>query len=504
VSQWKGRSNKFEERFVELFVELYERNFIELKDVYLAQKWIRTLQQMRYQFPNIKTTELTIVKTTKDKDPNANLGRAAVEKATVDKSDDQLEIQRGECTMLISKNVNTMCNSVSINIKITGKHETCDGSFGTLRLSQMKTQMTLAFHFWQGSNNITKFGQKKSENEKKTQTTVVSLPYNGDYDITIHFNSIGYRGALARDEGVYVKNVPPSSSKLVAKSWITKFKIREPSTKKCHIDIADYWIDRKFYQARGSSLYDIDFLNVLKYNSPGGLAIIGASRPRTIFYDIVDHLDIDNISPVKSHKNLMFVTKNNIPISFFWHEISEDFKNQRQRGFGTMTTEPVSTIKKMGNWFSDIKLCEKQSTIAISVGSGIISRAYAPYEFDNAVKYVRNELLWMKKRCPIAKIVMVAEMALFDEFFVAEANSFRDNRNVIFNTLMKKLAFELSIEWIDAHSISLSAGRSEWQPDHAHYYSKNKKYIGDAVSKYVALKYMNATIRANGNGVLAL
>jgi len=62
VSQWKGRSNKFEERFVELFVELYERNFIELKDVYLAQKWIRTLQQMKYQFPKIVNTPDTIIK----------------------------------------------------------------------------------------------------------------------------------------------------------------------------------------------------------------------------------------------------------------------------------------------------------------------------------------------------------------------------------------------------------------------------------------------------------
>ena len=62
MSQWKGRSNKFEERFVELFVELYERNFIELKDVYLAQKWIRTLQQMKYQFPKIVNTPDTIIK----------------------------------------------------------------------------------------------------------------------------------------------------------------------------------------------------------------------------------------------------------------------------------------------------------------------------------------------------------------------------------------------------------------------------------------------------------
>jgi len=64
LSEWKGESAVFEERFVELFVELYERDFIEIKDVHLAQKWIHTLQQMGYEFPNIKTTELTIVKTT--------------------------------------------------------------------------------------------------------------------------------------------------------------------------------------------------------------------------------------------------------------------------------------------------------------------------------------------------------------------------------------------------------------------------------------------------------
>ena len=53
VSSWKGRSRKFEERFVELFIELYERDFIEVEDVRLAKKWIRTLKQMRYQFPTI-------------------------------------------------------------------------------------------------------------------------------------------------------------------------------------------------------------------------------------------------------------------------------------------------------------------------------------------------------------------------------------------------------------------------------------------------------------------
>jgi hypothetical protein len=56
LSQWKGQSTLFEERFVELFVELYERDFIELKDVHVAQKWIRTLKQLSYEFPKITET----------------------------------------------------------------------------------------------------------------------------------------------------------------------------------------------------------------------------------------------------------------------------------------------------------------------------------------------------------------------------------------------------------------------------------------------------------------
>ena len=51
LSQWKSSSHSFEERFRELFVELYERDFIEIEDVYLAYEWINTLRQIKYKFP---------------------------------------------------------------------------------------------------------------------------------------------------------------------------------------------------------------------------------------------------------------------------------------------------------------------------------------------------------------------------------------------------------------------------------------------------------------------
>ena len=54
LSEWKSQSKKFEIRFVELFVTLYEHGFIEAEDVNVAHRWIQTLKQMDYTFPEIK------------------------------------------------------------------------------------------------------------------------------------------------------------------------------------------------------------------------------------------------------------------------------------------------------------------------------------------------------------------------------------------------------------------------------------------------------------------
>ena len=53
LSRWSSVSNLFEERMLELFVEVYECDFIELRDVLLVQKWIRSLKQIGYIFPSV-------------------------------------------------------------------------------------------------------------------------------------------------------------------------------------------------------------------------------------------------------------------------------------------------------------------------------------------------------------------------------------------------------------------------------------------------------------------
>jgi len=301
---------------------------------------------------------------------------------------------------------------------------------------------------------------------------------------------------LARGEGKKVTNVSAPVSKLLkTASIIVPTSLCE---NECHLEPTHrgYWIGRQIYKTEDSksSLYKInDVPSVLKQHSPGGLGIIGASRPRTLYYDILQYSGISTISPLKIHNHLSSKTADGVPIEFFWHEVANDFSPPG--AFGHIPAAPLVMVKDYEIWLTRTGICEKgrHSTLIFCAGSGIISRALPPNDLSAGVNYVRKELEWLRNRChPHTKIIVASEMALFDEFFSAEDNSFRSNRNFAFNLLMQQLASQLNMTWLDVYSPSLSAGRSDWAKDHVHYYHKNKEYIGDAVSNFAALQYVAA------------
>jgi hypothetical protein len=50
---WRGKGDSLPERYEELYVALYERDFIGLADVLLAQQWLLALKRLGYEFPSI-------------------------------------------------------------------------------------------------------------------------------------------------------------------------------------------------------------------------------------------------------------------------------------------------------------------------------------------------------------------------------------------------------------------------------------------------------------------
>ena len=54
LSQWRGRTPTLAGRVEELYVALYERRYIDLDDVRLAQNWLEALEGVGYAFPRLR------------------------------------------------------------------------------------------------------------------------------------------------------------------------------------------------------------------------------------------------------------------------------------------------------------------------------------------------------------------------------------------------------------------------------------------------------------------
>lgn len=58
LGEWSSTAPTLVERIEQLWVELYERGFVEQEDVLLAQAWIRDLLALGYQFPDLQIPKI--------------------------------------------------------------------------------------------------------------------------------------------------------------------------------------------------------------------------------------------------------------------------------------------------------------------------------------------------------------------------------------------------------------------------------------------------------------
>jgi hypothetical protein len=53
LGDWRGRAPTLAGRMEELYIALYEREYIELDDVRLAQNWLEALETAGYDLPPV-------------------------------------------------------------------------------------------------------------------------------------------------------------------------------------------------------------------------------------------------------------------------------------------------------------------------------------------------------------------------------------------------------------------------------------------------------------------
>jgi hypothetical protein len=431
-----------------------------------------------------------------------------------------VSVVRGPCTLSVTVQPSTaMCCKytyvLNMTIHVDGPQPKCDGSYAVIRVINKESDFQTAFDYWLGNAEYTMFGQNRSlEEEPRTMSKQNFLPFTGSYGIDIKYKAIDYEGLLARNEGLNVKNASRSESRLQVYPWISLSN----STKYCAIECEHQisagqqpsggWMKRQeFIPSLGHpTLKDRigNVSNFLKEHSSAGVGIIGASRPRTIFNDILQlsGTDVHRRPGKKAHHNLNATTDTDVPLHYFWYDPFSHLK------FAKMSTvekkRKPTIIAEMTAWLNKTGLCSRHhptdhpSTIIYCSGSDIISRAFAPHDLLDGASYVRDELTFLKTSCQEsqARIVVAAEMAALDGNFSPSANSFRNNRILAFNRLIQDVSRDLNLMWIDVYSPSLSGGMSTWNTwDIAHYYDKKNSFYGDAVSKNAALQYVWSTRR---------
>lgn len=58
LREWQGRARTLQGRYEELIIELYERGYVGVADVYLTQQWVRALMSVGYEFPPLTNKAL--------------------------------------------------------------------------------------------------------------------------------------------------------------------------------------------------------------------------------------------------------------------------------------------------------------------------------------------------------------------------------------------------------------------------------------------------------------
>jgi len=198
----------------------------------------------------------------------------------------------------------------------------------------------------------------------------------------------------------------------------------------------------------------------LKEIAPDGALLIGTSRIRTYFYDLLEMQGLKVLDPKKSHDSIM--TPENL--HYLWNDASEDCPGT---GPGFCHFPPNATKIRVGfeDIIHDTKLCKyntatKSSFVVFSTGCAFIHRALSPRGLAEGLEYARDELRFLQIRCEGSNTVVfiASEMALHDDWSVPNENSFVDNRNVAFNREVRLMALKLGMHFIDLYPMSRSAG----------------------------------------------
>lgn len=215
-------------------------------------------------------------------------------------------------------------------------------------------------------------------------------------------------------------------------------------------------------------------------------AIIGTSRPRTYFYDLVRLMGYEFDHPTDRHADMSVLSVAGPDVHFMWGDCMNDLK--LGRFYGILEGSDAYTEHLLA-FVADHQVCQsKSSVVVLTIGICEIHRS----PFDAAERYVRDVLRRVAQtyRSP-HRIIVASEMAIHQEYKgPLSGNGMSNERIIMISDMMQREAQNFGLEFLDLYTISSSYSPNDSYEPLAHYFRKTvgntTQFLGGKASRQVA------------------
>jgi hypothetical protein len=387
-----------------------------------------------------------------------------------------------------------------------------------------------------GPAQVTLAADLSTSKEAKLAEAELAVPFSGTYTVTIYHNYINGTGkadinvrkrfSLAKMECEFDVAPACAASAEIAEG-------RNQQLRPCDLQHDDptegYWLRRKKYGHRfgqNTTMYsrvwqpwdcqvprttaaDIEKKPIFQ------IAIIGSSRPRTYYYDMINMLnytfegtDCPTCEPHKKVQEDMDrgrAVAFHPDMNFMWGECIDDLDQPPDRSpdaykNGVLKSSDAYT-KHFSSFAASHQLCESESmpsVVVFTIGICEVARS----TFDSIKPYVKNALRHVAQTCGSkGRVIVVPEMAGHQENHTQLGHDlteqgFSNERVLMVNDVIRAEAKELGLEFLDAYKMTSSYyPMDSWDPLVHYYKPGGGSYAGGPASREFAKMLLASIFR---------
>jgi len=229
------------------------------------------------------------------------------------------------------------------------------------------------------------------------------------------------------------------------------------------------------------------------------VAIIGSSRPRSLYHDFLGLLNYTFESePLKEQADMWHARAQpwHPDLLFMWGECKDDLDPGPDHG---VLKSSEAYEKHFSSFAADYQLCASENlptTVIFTIGICEIARS----TMDSVKPYVRNVLGRVAQTCSKHRVIVVSEMAVHQENhnmshdLTEEGTS--NERIIMVNDVVRTEARKLGLEFLDAYKMTSSYYPNDsWDPLVHYFHWKKPSVRGNSASREIAKILMASVYR---------